>query len=61
MFGDWKNAAPILGDNVELGYGAIVLGGVHIANNVHIGAGAIITKDILEEGSIVVGNNSRIK
>ncbi len=56
-----KNEAPKLGDNVELGYGAIILGGVHIANNVHIGANAIITKDILEEGAVVVGNNRRIK
>ena len=59
--GGGKNGAPIIGDNVFVGYGAIIIGKVHIASNVKIGAGAIVTKDILEEGCTVIGTNKIIK
>jgi maltose O-acetyltransferase len=40
-------ALPIrIGDNVWLGAGTIVLGGVTIGDNVTIGAGSIVTSDI---------------
>jgi len=45
----------IIGNNVRVGAHAIILPGVHIADNVSIGAGAVVTKDI-PEGKIVVGN-----
>jgi maltose O-acetyltransferase len=41
------HALPIrIGDNVWLGAGTIVLGGVTIGDNVTIGAGSIVTSDI---------------
>lgn len=46
---------PILGDNVYIGTGAKILGGVTIANNVAIGANAVVVKDILEEGTTWAG------
>lgn len=46
---------PVIGDNVEFGVGSSVIGGIQIANNVKIGAGAVVTKDILEEGATVIG------
>ena len=39
---------PILGDNVYIGTGAKILGGVTIADDVAIGANAVVVKDILE-------------
>ena len=45
----------MIGDNVEFGVGSSVIGGIQIANNVKIGAGAVVTKDILEEGATVIG------
>ena len=45
----------MVGDNVEFGVGSSVIGGIRIANNVKIGAGAVVTKDILEEGVTVIG------
>jgi len=33
-------------DNVQIGTGAIILGGVHIGEGALIGAGAVVTKDI---------------
>lgn len=38
--------APILGDNVEVCCGAKIIGGVHIGNNVLIGANSVVINDI---------------
>jgi serine acetyltransferase len=52
-----KSNAPILGDRVWMGYGSIAVGGVFIADDCFVGAGAVITKDIPLPGSIVIGTN----
>ena len=49
----------IIGNNVQVGAGAIILAGVSIGNNVVIGAGAIVTKDI-DSNCIVAGNPARV-
>ena len=49
----------IIGNNVFIGFGTIVLPGVQIANNTIIGAGSVVTKSIKEEGVIVAGNPAR--
>lgn len=53
-------STPILGDNVTLGVGAKVIGGVYIADNVTIAAGAVVVKDILEPGVTVAGIPAKI-
>lgn len=50
---------PIIGDNVNIYAGAIVVGGITIGNNVSIGAGAVVNKDI-PDNCTVVGNPFRI-
>ena len=50
---------PVIGNNVYLGSGCCVLGGVSIGNNVVIGANAVVTKDI-PDNAVVVGNPSKI-
>ncbi len=50
-----SNKTPIIGDNVDIGFGAIIIGDVKIANNVSIAAGAVVIKSILEEGSTYAG------
>ncbi len=50
---------PVLGDNVYIGTGAKVLGGVTIANCVAIGANAVVVKDILEESTTHAGVPSK--
>lgn len=49
-----------IGNDVWLGAGAIVLGGVSIGNGCVIGAGAVVTKDI-PNGAIAVGVPAEIK
>lgn len=45
---------PVIGDNVFIGTGASVLGGVTIGNDCVIGAGSVVVSDI-PDGSVVVG------
>lgn len=49
-----ENRHPIVGDNVVIGAGAIILGPLKIGNNAKIGAGAVVLGDV-EENSTVVG------
>jgi len=49
----------IIGDNCYFGTGAIVMGPVRIGNNVIVGAGAVVTKDI-PDNCVVAGNPAKI-
>lgn len=56
----WEAAEPItIGDNVWLGGGVIVLGGVSIGENTVVGAGAVVTRD-LPANVVAVGNPARV-
>lgn len=50
---------PVLGDNVFIGAGAKVLGGIKIGNNVKIGSNSVVVKDVCD-GATVVGIPGRI-
>lgn len=50
---------PKLGNNVDVGFGAIIIGNVEIANDCVIGAGAVVTKSFTEPGGILVGVPAR--
>ncbi|MGY1719452.1 serine O-acetyltransferase [Blastococcus sp. SYSU DS0552] len=51
--------APVLGDNVNVGASALILGGVHIGDGATIGAGAVVLNDV-PAGRVAVGNPARI-
>lgn len=55
-----EHITPIIGDNVEFGAGAIVIGGVTIGDNSIIGAGVVVTKDV-PPNSVVIGESPRIR
>jgi maltose O-acetyltransferase len=56
----WEAGEPIMiGDNVWLGGGAIVLAGVTIGDNTVVGAGAVVTRD-LPANVVAVGNPARV-
>lgn len=48
-----------IGNNVQIGAGAIILPGLRIADNVIVGAGSVVTKDV-GPNCIVVGNPARM-
>ncbi len=52
--------APHFGNDVDVGAGAKILGPIKIGNNVHIGANAVVLKDV-PDNSIAVGIPAVIK
>ena len=52
--------APRIGDNVDIGAGAKVLGDISIGNNVSIGANAVVTRSV-PDNCIAVGIPAVIK
>ena len=53
--GGTNDDVPYLEDGVVVGIGAIVLGNVHIARNVAIGANAVVNKNVSDENIAVAG------
>lgn len=49
----------IIGDNVHIGWNAIIMPNVNIGNNCVIGAGAVVTKSI-PDNSVAVGVPARV-
>ena len=52
-------AAPVIGNRVNIGAGAKILGAVHIGDDAEIGANAVVIKDV-PAGAIAVGVPARI-
>ncbi|MDG1572734.1 serine acetyltransferase [Robiginitalea sp. M366] len=57
--GEVDGKRPVIGDNVSVYSGAIIIGGITIGNHVQVGAGAVVVKDV-PPNSTVVGNPARI-
>jgi putative colanic acid biosynthesis acetyltransferase WcaB len=51
--------SPVLGAEVELGAGCVVLGPISVGDRVRVGALAVVTKDA-PAGAVVVGNPGRV-
>lgn len=47
--------APVIGDNVDIGFGASVIGKVVIADNTIIGANAVVTKSFEKSHCVLAG------
>lgn len=52
-------APVVIGDNVWIGGGTVILPGIHIGNNTVVGAGSVVTKDI-PDNVVAIGNPCRI-
>lgn len=46
---------PTIGNNVDIGVGAVVLGKVYVADDIKIGANAVVTKSFYEKGITIAG------
>ena len=55
-----NGANPRIGNNVIMGAGSIILGGIVIGNNSIIAAGSVVLKDV-PENAVVAGNPAEIK
>lgn len=54
-----KYNVPVIGDNVYVGAGAVILGEVTVGNNVVIGANSVVTKDV-PDNCVVAGAPAKI-
>jgi putative colanic acid biosynthesis acetyltransferase WcaB len=54
-----ETASPVIGDDVELGVGVIVVGPVTIGHGARVGAGSVVVKDV-PAGAVAVGNPARL-
>ena len=58
--GGYPDDSPVIGNRVDIGQFAQIIGPVRIADGVRIGAGAVVVSDILEPGATVVGVPGRV-
>lgn len=58
--GAHKDKAPIIGDNVYIGPGAILFGDIKIGNNVSIGANATVNKSFAQNNIVIAGTPARV-
>lgn len=56
--GAGRGGFPTIGDRVDLCSGALVFGGIQVGDDVIIGAGAVVTKDVPDR-AIMAGNPAR--
>jgi acetyltransferase-like isoleucine patch superfamily enzyme len=56
---DWKVLETYIEDNVSVGSGSIIMGGIRIGKGALIGAGAVVTRDV-PSGYTVAGIPARI-
>lgn len=52
--GQGKGGFPMIGDNVQILSGAVVIGAIKVGNNAVIGANSVVTKDV-PENAVVAG------
>lgn len=50
-----SKAAPRIGNNVDIGVGAKIIGDIEIADDIIIGAGAVVVDTCLQKGAVLVG------
>ena len=55
-----QRGAPAFGNRVDIGTGAVILGSIHVGDDVSIGANAVVLEDV-PAGSIAVGVPARIR
>lgn len=57
--GGHDGSIPTLGDNVVIGYGSVVCGGVNIPSGTAIGACSFVNKSFFEEGTCIAGSPAK--
>lgn len=57
--GGRNDFAPTIGNNVVIGVGATIVGDVHLADNIAVGANALVNKSFEEENIAIAGVPAR--
>ena len=51
-----SKGTPIIGNYVDIGFGATIIGNISVANNTVIGANSVVNRTITEEDGVYVGS-----
>lgn len=51
---------PVIGNNVNIGVGAVIIGNIELADNIVVGANSVVTKSFIKPGVVIAGNPARI-
>lgn len=51
--------APIVGDNVVIGTGSTLVGGIYLADGIAVGANSLVNKSFYEKDICIAGNPCR--
>jgi len=54
-------AVPVIGDGLDLGIGACIIGDVKLGNQVKVGANAVVTRSVEQDAVTLVGIPARVK
>jgi|TARA_B110000438_G_C15655946_1_gene581652 acetyltransferase-like isoleucine patch superfamily enzyme len=57
--GDWKMIKTVIEDRASIGTSSTILSGIRIGKNSIVGAGSVVTKDVLDN-TVVAGNPAKI-
>ncbi len=57
--GGTDDGVPTLGDNVIVGFGAVILGGITLADGIAVGANAVVNKEFSEPDITIAGVPAR--
>lgn len=58
--GNKNGATPVIGDNVDIGFGVVIIGDVVIGNNTVIGAGAVVINSFPKGHVVLAGIPARV-
>lgn len=61
IIGEARRRVPLIGDNVSIGAGAIIIGGITIDDDVTIGAGSIVTHDVSKGKTVISARIINVK
>lgn len=50
-----SDESPTIGDGLDLGIGAKIIGNIKLANNIRVGANAVVTKSFENDNTVLVG------
>lgn len=50
-----ETETPVIGDGADIGAGAVIVGGITLAENCTVGAGAVVTRSCSVPGSVLAG------
>lgn len=59
--GDNDNCTPILGNNIDIGVGASIIGNVKLTDNIKIAAGAVVCNSCNKDGAVLKGVPAKFK